>query len=178
MADFKAEWLNQFVRENGARSVVELGCGDGNQLSLAQYPEYVGLDVSREAISRCRERFKGDDDKRFFCSSDLTLERERELASDLALSLDVIYHLVEDDVFESYVAQLFRLGRRWVIIYSSDFDGGRSAPHVRHRRFTEHVAETQPGWRLVERIPNPHPFDPNDPERTSHADFFVYERRS
>ena len=31
---FKAQVLNQFVVEHGIRTVMEFGCGDGNQLSL------------------------------------------------------------------------------------------------------------------------------------------------
>src|SRR5579864_6395854 len=49
-AAFKAEILNGFVARHGIQSVIEFGCGDGNQLSLASYPSYVGLDVSRTAI--------------------------------------------------------------------------------------------------------------------------------
>src|SRR5260370_32793049 len=56
-AEAKAGFLNTLVRDRGVRSVVEFGCGDGNQLSLAQYPRYVGLDVSRTAIGLCQRRF-------------------------------------------------------------------------------------------------------------------------
>ena len=43
----KAEFLNAFVKERSIGSAVEFGCGDGNQLSLANYPPYAGLDVLR-----------------------------------------------------------------------------------------------------------------------------------
>src|SRR3989339_1402077 len=48
LAQFKADVLNDFVRQAGIASIIEFGCGDGNQLRLAAYPSYVGLDVSRE----------------------------------------------------------------------------------------------------------------------------------
>src|SRR5690349_10767553 len=38
LAAWKAEFLNDFVRDNEVKSVVELGCGDGNQLRLMRYP--------------------------------------------------------------------------------------------------------------------------------------------
>ena len=53
LAIFKAEFVNSFVRDHGIRSVIEFGCGDGNQLSLAEYPSYFGLDVSRSAVEAC-----------------------------------------------------------------------------------------------------------------------------
>ncbi len=39
-ANFKAEVINKFVREHKIKSVIEFGCGDGNQLKLANYPSY------------------------------------------------------------------------------------------------------------------------------------------
>jgi len=66
LAEFKAEVLNAFVQERHIQSVIEFGCGDGNQLSLARYPSYVGLDVSKTAIFLCGRRFAMDSDKSFF----------------------------------------------------------------------------------------------------------------
>ena len=37
--------------------------------------------------------------------------------AELALSLDVIYHLVEDTVYESYMGQLFDSATKYVIVY-------------------------------------------------------------
>jgi len=48
LADFKAEVLNEAVKELGITSVIEFGCGDGNQLTLANYPAYTGVDTSLE----------------------------------------------------------------------------------------------------------------------------------
>ena len=49
LADFKANVLNEFVAREKIASVVEFGCGDGNQLSLSRYPRYTGFDVSEHA---------------------------------------------------------------------------------------------------------------------------------
>src|SRR5580704_5652224 len=46
LAYFKAEVLNQFIRDRGVEKVIEFGCGDGAQLRLAEYPSYIGVDVS------------------------------------------------------------------------------------------------------------------------------------
>lgn len=174
LARFKADVLNAFVEEQGIDTVLELGCGDGNQLSLAAYPQYLGVDVSPTAISLSRQRC-GDDDTKRFC----LLPELEDARADLTLSLDVIYHLVEDNVFEAHMQLLFSAARRFVIIYSSDADVPVSAeaPHVRHRCFSTWVAINAPAWRLRERIENRFPFD-GDGERSSRADFYVYERRS
>jgi SAM-dependent methyltransferase len=170
LAAFKAEFLNAFVAEHRIASVIELGCGDGQQLQLARYPRYVGLDVCAEAVRLCRHRFAGDPTKRF----ELAPEHAGEEA-DLALSLDVVYHLVEDSVFESYMQRLFDAGRRFVIVYSSNTDRNpESGPaHVRHRHFTRWVESHRPDFRLVCRVPNPHPYRAGE---GSFADFFVFSR--
>lgn len=57
LAVYKAQVINGFVDAHAVTGVLELGCGDGNQLKLARYPRYLGLDVSNSAIERCRTLF-------------------------------------------------------------------------------------------------------------------------
>lgn len=180
LASFKAEVVNRFVEERGIGSVVELGCGDGAQLSLARYPEYVGVDVSRTAVRLCRERFADDPAKRFLWYDPEDRENGHLPGAELALSLDVIYHLVEDRIYERYMRDLFGAAQRYVIIYSCDDDEPSQVPYVRHRCFTPWVRRHLPEWRLLEHVPNPYPFDPDNSVRewhaTSVADFYIYER--
>lgn len=172
LAEFKAEVLNQFVNENKISKVIELGCGDGNQLKLANYPNYLGFDVSSAAIAICSQTFENDKTKKFKSMKDY----EGETAP-LTLSLDVIYHLVEDNVFHSYMDQLFKSSERFVIIYSSDTDVNPpgQAPHVRHRKFTEWVKVNRPNWRLTQHIPNRYPLK-HDQHKESFSDFYIYEK--
>jgi len=172
LAEFKAEVLNDFVRTHDVKSVIEFGCGDGNQLRLASYPRYAGLDVSPQAVARCRETFRCDPTKTFKHVDDYAGER-----ADLALSLDVVFHLVEDKVFAAYMTRLFASAERFVIVYSSNTDERPpgTAPHVRHRKFTRWVDEAAPGWKLVRHIPNRYPCDMAT-DRGSFADFFFFAR--
>jgi SAM-dependent methyltransferase len=166
----KAEFLNAFVRDRQVRSVIEFGCGDGHQLSLAKYPRYIGMDVSRTAISLCKEGFVADPGKSFFLyDGSCFVDHANVFRADMAMSLDVIYHLVEDSVFDTYMTHLFSAGERYVLVYSTNSEVRDDAPHVRHRIFTSWVEENCPQWRLarVAQGPNPGP---------GRADFFVYER--
>ena len=168
-ADFKAEIINAFVAEEGIVTAIEFGCGDGNQLRLLRIPEYLGFDVSEKAIELCRKIFSRDGTKQFRLSEDYRGER-----ADLALSLDVIYHLIEDNVFENYMRRLFGAAKRFVIIYSSDMEHpGGFEPHVRHRRFTQWIRLNLSQWELQRHIPNRYPFRGNSAEG-SFADFFIY----
>jgi hypothetical protein len=169
LARYKAKVLNEFVADNKVRSVIEFGSGDGNQVALATYPEYLGLDVSRTAVSLCARRFADDPTRAFawYDPSEWTV-----VTAELAMSLDVIYHLVEDDVFETHIRHLFSAATRYVVIYASDDTDPVRAPHVRNRHFTPYVEATQPGWSLRERIENP--LRAGDPSAVS--DFFIYEQ--
>jgi SAM-dependent methyltransferase len=172
LAHYKAQLLNEFVRENGVQSVIELGCGDGNQLTLAQYPRYLGLDVSSSAVDLCAKRF-GDDATKSFLWYDprRTLRLSSFVAADLTLSLDVIYHLLEDDVYEAYLRDVFSLSRRFVIIYSSNHDERPHVRHVRHHKFTDDVARHFPQFALRKHLPNPH-------STRTFADFYIFEKTS
>lgn len=178
LAEFKAEIVNGFVREHAIQSVVELGCGDGHQLALADYPSYLGIDISRSAVDLCRARFGDDPSKRFLHDDSHCLGIDDSLRAELALSLDVIFHLVEDGVFERYMTHLFQLGERFVVIFSSDHDHNPRLrpPHIRHRRFSQWVIERRPDFRLARVIPNRYPFQ-GDARTGSYCDFHIYERR-
>lgn len=171
LAEFKAEVLNDFVANKAIENVTEFGCGDGAQLQLAAYPSYTGYDISPTSVALCRARFAGDRSKRFA----LLAAGESPEQADLTLSLDVVYHLVEDDVFDTYMRQLFSASSRYVAVYSSNFERWES-DHVRHRRFVEWVEKNEQCFRLIDHIPNRYPFDPMAPSRTSLAEFFFYER--
>jgi SAM-dependent methyltransferase len=173
LAEFKAKVLNEFVCENKIKSVIELGCGDGNQLLLAKYPNYTGYDISPTAIELCASKFNDDPNKEFHL-----LHLHNGKTADLAISLDVIFHLTEDSVFENYMRLLFNSADRYVAIYSSNFDAPPSSesPHVRHRNFASWVSRNMSAtWTLHQHTPNLYPYD-GDYKETSFCDFYFYRK--
>jgi hypothetical protein len=172
LAHGKAAFLNSFVQKHKVTSLIEFGCGDGHQLSLAEYPRYIGLDVSKSAIVLCKQRFAADQSKSFFIYDGACFVDQASLfTAELAMSLDVIYHLVEDDVFDAYMTHLFAAGSRFVIIYATNGLINDGAAHVRHRRFSSWIEDRCNNWQLVQTAEGP-----GDGARR--ADFYVYERVS
>ncbi|WP_170415008.1 class I SAM-dependent methyltransferase [Ruegeria atlantica] len=168
---YKANFINTFVEAEGIHSVVELGSGDGNQASLFDIAQFTGLDVSEDCVRNCSARFANRPGWTF-----LKADAEVE-AHDAALSLDVVYHLVEDDVFEAYMHRLFSLAKRYVVIYASDFDLTPSARHVRHRAFSKWIADRMPNWKLYCEETNPFNRDGHgNSRRHSFASFKVFEK--
>ena len=144
-AAYKAVALNEFVAKHRIASVIEFGCGDGRQLEQAQYSEYVGVDISPDAVRMCRRRFANDAGKKFLVLDDYHAE-----TADLAMSIDVIFHLVEDAIYQDYLQRLFAAGERFVVLYSSDEAAGASTmKHVRHRNVSAHVSERFPDFERM-----------------------------
>ncbi len=172
LSHFKADVINNFTLKKNIETVIEYGCGDGNQLKLATYGSYIGFDVSQKSIFICKKIFENDDTKKF----ELIKNYNGETAQ-LALSLDVIYHLTEDQVFVDYMNRLFESAEVYVIIYSSNTDLQEfdQSMHVKHRKFTDWVQENKMNWNLEQYTPNKYP--PVENENTgSSSDFYIYKK--
>jgi SAM-dependent methyltransferase len=167
-AAWKAMVLNDFVSRCEIKHVLEYGCGDGRQLALADYPRYTGLDVSATAITLCENRFQNDGSKTFS-----RLPLPWPVAADLVISLDVIYHLTEEDVFQQHMADVFGSSLKWVILYTTDSDLIEKdfvpADHVRHWPVPTYVEATFPDWEHLDVIMNPAP-------HMGGSDFYIYQR--
>ena len=175
---FKSQVVNSFVKENNIKSIIDFGCGDSNQLSLAIYQKYIGLDVSPTAIKLCKERFRDDKTKSFFLYDPLCfVDNHSIFSSDLGLSMDVIYHLVEDGIFHEYMQALFGSAKQYVMVYSSNY-GGEQLFYIKHRQFTLWVSKFACDWQLINVIKNIYPFDPKNPTETSECDFYIFKKSS
>jgi predicted TPR repeat methyltransferase len=100
LAIFKAEIINDFVEKNNINTVLEFGCGDGNQLTLANYHIYKGIDISEAAINICKNTFQNDLSKVFLTEHDGT-------KAELVLSLDVLFHIIDEKELHEYIFNLF-----------------------------------------------------------------------
>lgn len=172
-AEFKSRIINDFVKRNNIQRALEFGCGDGNQIKTLNIPEYIGLDVSKTSIGMCSSLFGADEKKSFFLySPDSFCDGLKVFHSDLTMSLDVIYHLVEDNVFDKYMTDLFDSSRKWVIIYSSNTDEKvkLQARHVKHRKFSKWIEENKKSWKLYNKIEN----EVESGEFVAH--FYIYKK--
>lgn len=171
-AAYKALVLNEIVRANSISSVIEFGCGDGRQLALADYPDYVGVDVSADAVRICRRVFEKDANKRF-----MTLDEYAGEQAQLALSLDVLFHLVEDAVYDTYLDRLFAAGAEFVVIYSTSVEElVPTLPHVRHRNVERDVSGRFPQFARLLQLERELP-PPVEAGNGGMTRFFVYRRR-
>lgn len=179
LATYKADFLNNFIKKNKIKSCIEFGCGDGNQLSLLKVRKYIGLDISHTIINKCIDKFKVDKTKSFFVYDTFGFcDNSRIFSSDLSISLDVLFHLVERKVFEKYLKNLFLSSNKYVIIYSSNKNDQKEkqGTHVKHRKFTDYVKKNIPGWKLLSKEKNIFSIKTNEVNE-SFSDFYVYQKK-
>lgn len=157
-AEHKAIMVNSIVAEHGIRSIIDWGCGDGQVLSLIT-PDvhYTGVDISQVIIEHVAATHANA--RRVF----VPIDDANDLHADMALSLDVIFHLPDDGDYRRHLEQVFGSARRLVLIHATDHDGGRTSIHCLWRRWTPDIPE---GWELTRR--------PADPSMTG---FYLCERR-
>ncbi len=106
-------------------------------------------------------------------------EYSDELA-DLSMSLDVIYHLIEEEGFDLYMRRLFKSAKNFVIIYSSNdvaLNKKYGGFHVKHRNFTNWVEQNASDWELIDILPNKYQYSESNPDHTSLSDFYFYGKR-
>lgn len=152
-AENKAKIINEFVNKNNIKSIIDYGVGDGNVLKLIDTKniKYIGIDVSEFIINKCKELFKNDGTKKFILEKDV-----KNISADLVLSCDVIFHLIEDNIFYDYMKLLFELSKKYVIIYAPNTNDNSKdkAIHVKKREFIKYIFDKYPEYNLVERIKN------------------------
>lgn len=163
LATFKSNIINEFIKKNNIGSIIDYGVGDGNVLKLLNIfdIEYYGIDVSPTVIENCKKIFN-DKNIKFF-----TVEQfDHTTKADLCLSCDVLFHLIEDDIYYEYIDNLFKFSNKFVIIYAKDEDKNHTV-HVKFRKFSDYILNKYQKWELIEHIPNTY--------KESPSDFYVYK---
>jgi SAM-dependent methyltransferase len=177
LAQFKADVINNLIKEFEANSIIEFGCGDGNQLSLLNFNKYIGLDVSVTAIEICKQKYKNDQSKKFFLyNCNAFIDNKEFFRMDGAISIDVLFHLVEKNVYEKYLNHLFACASKLVIVYAANLNIQQKNKHELYRKFTDDIDKRFPEWKLEREIKNRYPAKDYEDENGSLADFFIYTR--
>jgi trans-aconitate methyltransferase len=154
LAEYKSSFITNFIIENNIKHLVEFGCGDGNNLKMIsdnnKGVKIIGVDVSQTALNLCVNKMP---EHKFIHKDEFDYQK-----TDLVLSMDVIYHLIEDDVYEDYMDSITKIGSKYLIIYSPDFDKNDYAKHVKARKYTDNKL-LQQRYRLIYEHKNKYSID-------------------
>ncbi|MDR2159216.1 MAG: 3' terminal RNA ribose 2'-O-methyltransferase Hen1 [Treponema sp.] len=116
------------IKKSGAKSVIDLGCGEGNLLRLLMKEKDItriaGVDVSRTALERARMKLKIDrmpevQQKRIsLFQSSVTYRDKRFRGYDAAALVEVIEHLDENRL-DTLAALVFGDARPGIVVIST-----------------------------------------------------------
>ena len=143
-ANRKAAAINRIIARFKVQTVVDWGCGDGVVAARIRAPRYIGLDVSPTAIELCRVAVAAGSVREWHVFDGM--EAPPGICGDLALSLDVIFHLTDEALYRRHLELLFA-SAPMVCITSSNRDEAGMA-HVLHRQF---LGDIPAGWKVVIR---------------------------
>lgn len=144
--DFKAKYINVTIREHNIKTINDFGCGDSNQISkIKGFDNYYGYDVSKTILDKCKLKFS--DNEKYTFLDDVSKMKN----SDITMSLDVTYHITEEDNFEIYMNNLFTLSKKYVLIYSVNSGGKSTVPHIKHRNFVEWVNKNYSEFKVIDK---------------------------
>jgi hypothetical protein len=141
---FKADYINKLIKDYKIETINDFGCGDSNQISMLYgFKKYTGYDVSNTVLNLCRDKFKDNQNMLFVDSV------SQMVNADLTTSLDVTYHIIEDDYFDEYMHNLFKLTNKHVLIYSINSDNNEGlAHHLKNRKFVDWVFNNYKEFKL------------------------------
>ena len=155
----KADYLNAKIDQFGIDTIVDIGCGDGNNLKLFKIQNYYGFDVSKTIILQNKREFKNDHSKQFSIidknfEEDLSnIKNQKNVEKIVCVSFDVIGHLVEDNIYENHLRSFDLVNPDYLIISNFDVDQeyDLSIPHIKARNYSKDLLNM--GWKLVDVHP-------------------------
>lgn len=147
VANYKAKIINDFIEKNNIKNLIDYGVGDGNQLSFFKCENIIGLDVSPTIIRKLKFIYCNDNTKQFYLVNNFDTTNK----STLVISCEVLFHLINIDIWKKYIANLFAYSKKYVIIFAADYDKD-FGHHCLCRKFTDYIKLNYPNWSLKNTI--------------------------
>ena len=136
-AKIKADIINDFVSSNSINTVTDFGCGDGNQLKHFNFNEYLGYDISDVILGKTSKIFSDDSTKEF-----KHIREYKNNPSDLAMSLEVILHQVNDSDYIEYMDRLLNHNSKYLIVQTIKTDIEKQTHiHVKNRDTLNYILD-------------------------------------
>lgn len=160
--EFKTNIINDILEKYNIKDVIDFGCGDGNMLRELEIGTYKGLDLSHVSIEICQKMYEEDSSKSFELYE---IGKRPSIKAKMTMSLDVIYHIIDDAYFNDYMNCLIECTDEYILIYSTNYDDSDWNGHVRHREFEKYLKDQ---FERIEFIKN---------TLDCPADFYLYQKK-
>lgn len=136
--EIKKKVILPIINELGIKNIEDFGCGEGSLIPYLPLDRYKGYDISPTIINKLKNKYGGSTKYEFNLINEACVGEP-----DMALSLDVFFHLVEDSVCDEYLQKIIGSRPKWIlfltwnskVIYTEHIKG----THVRYRDLTRHM---------------------------------------
>jgi len=154
-ADFKADIIDQVIKEYEVETLLDFGCGDGNQISLIKSQvDYCGYDVSETTIQNCETKFKGDERKQFHVFDPMIYNPTP--AFDMTMCLDCLFHVTIEEEWLKTIDCICKCSEKVVLIVTNTEEiRGEYFPHVNFKRRILPVLDARDDVIIEEVITQP-----------------------
>jgi len=106
------------LKENGAEtaeSVLDVGCGDIEIVKMLKFKNYLGIDLSVEAIKLARKKRPGWEFKQ------ISRDMHGQKAADFVICLDVLIHQKSEEDFYTLIDKLTLLTKQRLVVTGFEF---------------------------------------------------------
>jgi len=148
----KALLLNNLINKYDLKSISDVGCGECTLLPYLQgIRKYYGYDISPTVLSKISKNNQDGFSKEFI----LLTNNTKIVSSDLVLSLEVIFHQVNDDEYLDYMRKLVNSNGEYLLILTMN-EGILKTNHIKNRHIkyrdiSKFMDSTN--YSLVEKFP-------------------------
>jgi len=140
------------INKYDLKSISDVGCGECTLLPYLQgIRKYYGYDISPAVLSKVSKNAQDGFSKEFI----LLTNNTKIVSSDLVLSLEVIFHQVNDDEYLDYMRKLVNSNGEYLLILTMN-EGILKTNHIKNRHIkyrdiSKFMDSTN--YSLVEKFP-------------------------
>ncbi|MFA5886400.1 MAG: class I SAM-dependent methyltransferase [Patescibacteria group bacterium] len=118
LSDFKTNIINKFIQEYQAETMIDFGCGDGQQIKNIKIKKYLGLDIAPSSVQMCQKLYSDDQSKSFILYHPQSFFNNF-IKADLVICLDVLYHITSEVDLKKTLTDIFSCANNLVILYTN-----------------------------------------------------------
>lgn len=125
LREFKWDIINKYA--GNVNEVIDVGCGDLSFWEGRNCSKYSGIDISPTIIDRNKKIRKN---WKFICSpADVKID----ISSNIVLCLDVLFHIMDDDIYLKILNNLMSYSNNLVFIYTWKINPFLNINHLKNR---------------------------------------------
>lgn len=108
------EWKWEQIRSIAGEvdNVVDVGCGDLSFWNDTLPPTYTGIDISSTIVEKHRKRHPAAT----FIVANAAIPQA--VSGRIVLCMDMLFHIMDDEVFRGILMNLGRYAREWIFVYT------------------------------------------------------------